>query len=138
MVITEVKKIDSSKKKLREFGLVVGGVLCALGILLWWRGRGTSPYFLTPGILLVITGAVIPVILKPIQKAWMTLAILMGWVMARVLLSVLFFFAITPIGLILSLTGKDILDQKLEPQKQSYWKIRPQTPRVPSDYEKQY
>jgi len=138
MVIAEIKKIESSKKKLREFGLLVGGVLCALGILLWWRGRGTFPYFLTPGILLVITGAVIPVILKPIQKAWMTLAILMGWVMTRVLLSVLFFLAITPIGLILRLTGKDILDQKLEPKKQSYWKIRPQTPRVPSDYEKQF
>ncbi|OGX12065.1 MAG: hypothetical protein A2351_06680 [Omnitrophica bacterium RIFOXYB12_FULL_50_7] len=138
MVIEEIKKIESSPKKLREFGLVVGGVLCALGILLWWRGRGTYPYFFLPGITLVITGAVSPIVLKPLQKIWMTLAILMGWVMTRVLLSILFYLAITPLGLILRLTGKDLLDQKLEPKKQSYWKLRPQTPRVPSDYEKQF
>ncbi len=138
MVIAEIKKIESNPKKLREFGLVVGGVFCVLGGLLLWRGRPSSPYFFAPGIFLVITGAVIPTILKPLQKAWMTLAILMGWVMTRVLLSVLFYLAVTPIGWILRLTGKDILDQKLEPQKSSYWKIRPQTPRVPSDYEKQF
>ncbi len=138
MVIAEIKKIESTPKKLREFGFLVGGVLCALGVLLWWRGRGSFPYFLAPGILLVITGALIPSILKPLQKAWMTLAILMGWVMTRVLLSVLFFLAITPISLLLRMTGKDLLDQKLEPQKQSYWKIRSDPPRVPSDYERQF
>jgi hypothetical protein len=138
MVIEEIKKIESSSKKLREFGLVVGGVLCAVGGLLFWRGRWNFPYFLVPGIFLVITGAVIPSILKPVQKAWMTLAILMGWVMTRVLLSVLFYLAVTPIGLIMRLMGKDLLDQRLEPKRQSYWKIRPQTPRLPSDYEKQY
>lgn len=138
MVIEEIKKIESSPKKLREFGFLVGGVLCVLGILLWWRGRGSYPYFFLPGILLVAAGAVSPSVLKPFQKAWMSLAILMGWVMTRVLLSVLFYLTLTPIGLILRLTGKDLLDQKLEPEKQSYWKIRPQTPRTPSDYEKQF
>ena len=138
MVIEEIKKIESSPKKLREFGLLVGGVLCALGILLWWRGRYTYPYFLFSGILLVIAGAVVPRSLKSLQKAWMTLAILLGWVMTRVLLSVLFYLTLSPIGFVLRLTGKDLLDEKLEPKKQSYWKIRPQVPRVPSDYEKQF
>jgi hypothetical protein len=138
MVIAEIKKIESSPKKLREFGFVVGGVLCAIGILSFWRGKGSFPYFLAPGIILVITGAVIPSILKPVQKAWMTLALLMGWVMTRVFLSVLFYLAITPVGLLLRLMGKDLLDERLEPQKQSYWKLRPQTSRAPADCEKQY
>lgn len=138
MVVSEIKKIESSPKKLREFAFVVGGVLCALGLLLWWRGKGSYPYFLFPGLILVITGTIMPAILKPLQKAWMTLAILMGWVMTRILLSVLFYLTLTPIGLILRLTGKDLLDQKLEPNKKSYWHIRPQNPRSPSDYEKQF
>ena len=138
MILAEIEKIESGPKKLREFGLVVGGVLCALGILLWWRDRGAYPYFFLPGITLVITGAISPIALKPLQKAWMTLAILMGWFMTRVLLSALFYLAITPIGLILRLMGQDLLNQKLEPQKQSYWKIRPQIPRFPSNYEKQF
>ncbi len=138
MILDEIKKIESSEKKLKEFGLLVGGVLCALGILLWCRGRGTYPYFFLSGITLVVTGAASPIALKPLQKVWMTLAILLGWVMTRVLLSVLFYLTFTPIGLIMRLTGKDLLDQKLEPQKRSYWKIRPQIPRIPSDYEKQF
>ena len=138
MIIDEIKKIESTKKKLREFGFLVGGVMCVLGILLWRRGRGSFPYFLVPGIFLVITGALIPSILKPIQKVWMTFAILMGWVMTRVLLSVLFYLTLTPLGFILRLTGKDLLDQRLDPKKNSYWKIRSQTPRIPSDYERQF
>ena len=138
MVIEEIKKIESSEKKLKEFGLLVGGVLCALAGLLGWRGRGSYPYFLVPGFVLLIAGAFLPTVLKPVQKAWMTLAILMGWVMTRVLLSVLFYLAITPIGLLLRITGKDLLDQKLEPKKTSYWKIRSDLSRVPSDYERQF
>ncbi|MFA5160443.1 MAG: SxtJ family membrane protein [Candidatus Omnitrophota bacterium] len=138
MVIAEIKKIESSPQKLREFGLVVGGVLCTLGILLLWRGRESYPYFLVPGLIFVIAGAVSPANLKPLQKAWMTLAILGGWVMTRVFLSILFYLAITPIGLILRLRGKDLLDQKLEPKKQSYWKMRSQTPRGLDSYEKQF
>lgn len=138
MVIAEIKKIESGPKKLREFGLVVGGVFSGLGLFLWWRGRGAYPYFLFPGLVLMITGAIFPGILRPLQKAWMTLAILMGWVMTRVIMTVLFFLVITPIGLILRLTGKDLLDQKLEPLGKSYWKLRPQIPRGPADYEKQY
>ncbi|MFH0986162.1 MAG: SxtJ family membrane protein [Candidatus Omnitrophota bacterium] len=137
-IVKEIRNIESSKKKLREFGLLVGGVLCALGILLFWRGKGHFLYFLAPGTFLVVAGVVIPSILKPFQKAWMTLAVLMGWVMTRVILSALFYFAITPIGLILRLTGKDLLDQRLEPKKNSYWKIRPKASRMASDYEKQF
>jgi len=117
---------------------LVGGVLSALGALLLWRGRSSAPFFLAPGIILVIAGALVPSLLKPIQKAWMTLAILMGWVMTRVLLSALFYLTLTPIGFILRLMGKDLLDQKLEPQKQSYWKVRPPTSRVPNEYERQF
>ena len=138
MILDEIKKIESTPKKLREFGFVVGGVLCALGLLLWWRGRASYPYFFLPGIALVVTGAILPLVLKPFQKVWMTLAILMGWVMTRVLLSVLFFLTIAPIALILRLSGKDLLDRKLDPHKPSYWKIRSHPPRAPSDYEKQF
>jgi hypothetical protein len=43
-----------------------------------------------------------------------------------------------PIGLVMRLTGKDILDEKIESRKPSYWKIRPKMPSGPDDYEKQF
>lgn len=138
MVIEEIKKIESSPKKLREFGFVVGGVFAALGVFLWWRGKPVYPYLFFPGVFLVLTGAFFPPALKPLQKGWMTLALLLGWVMTRVLMTLLFFLAITPIGILVRITGKDLLDTKLGPQKTSYWKIRPQIPHVPADYERQF
>lgn len=138
MVIEEIKRIDSRQKKLREFGFVVGGVLTALGVFLWLRGKTTFPYFLLPGIFLIVIGAVFPLALKPFQKAWMTLAVLMGWVMTRVLMTLLFFLAITPISLILRITGRDLLDTKLDVHAKSYWKIRPPISQTPSDYERQF
>lgn len=138
MILDEIKNIKSTPKKLREFGLLVGSVFCLVAGLFWWRGRPPYSYFLTPGLVLVVLGAVWPAVLKPLQKVWMTLAVLMGWFMTRVLLSALFYLAITPLGLILRLTGKDLLDQRLEPEKQSFWKPRSPVPRVPADYEKQF
>ena len=138
MIIEEIKQIESSPKKLREFGLLVGGVLCALGILLWWRGRDSSPYFVFSGSALMVAGAVVPIVLKPLQKVWMTLAILMSWVMTRVFLSLLFFLALTPIGLIMRLTGKDLLGLKRDPSQGSYWNRRERGARLPQDYEKQF
>ncbi|HNX68416.1 MAG TPA: SxtJ family membrane protein [Candidatus Omnitrophota bacterium] len=138
MVIEEIKKIESTPKKLREFGLLVGGVFLAIGGLLWWRGRAHYLYFVFPGACLAAAGAVCPGVLKPLQKAWMTLAVLMGWVMTRVLMTLLFYIAITPIGLIMRLTGKDILDMRLEPRKPSYWNLRKKIPHSPADYEKQF
>ncbi|HOW58876.1 MAG TPA: SxtJ family membrane protein [Candidatus Omnitrophota bacterium] len=138
MVLSEIKKIDSSRKKLREFGFLVGGVLVALGILFWWRGRIFYPYFFIPGIVLVMAGAFLPSALMPFQKIWMSAAVLLGWVMTRLILSVLFFLVVTPMSMILRLIGKDILDQKLEPSQESYWKSCSQATGSPSDYERQF
>ncbi len=138
MILDEIKKIESSPKKLREFAFVVGGVLCAIGVLLLWRGRENYAWFLFAGMLLAGIGVVASALLMPLQKAWMTLAILIGWVMGRVLLSILFFLVLTPLGVILRLMGKDLLGLRRDPSKKSYWNIRSQDPQIPSDPERQY
>lgn len=138
MIISEIKKIDSSLPKLREFGLLVGGIAIVMGDWLLWRGRGIYPYFLFSGAFLAAAGAIFPAVLLPFQKAWMTLAILMGWVMTRVITALLFFVTVTPISLILKLTGKDLLDIKLDAHAPSYWKLRPKTSPASAEYERQF
>lgn len=139
---TEIQKIDSSTKKLREFGFQIGGVLAVLGVVLAWRGKPTYPYFLIPGMILILLGAWFPSALYLLQRLWMTLSIPLvipiSWVMARLILTVLFYIVITPIALILRLTGKDLLDLKIDLKQSTYW--RQQTPQEtpPSDYERQF
>ena len=119
----EVRALDPSPRALRSFGLVVGGVLLALGALLWWRrGGGPWPWGLTgAGALLVALGGVLPVVLRPVRTAWMAVAFTLGFVMTRVLLTLAFVLAVTPTALVLRLLGKDLLHRHPDPDAASYW-----------------
>ncbi len=134
----EIKNLDTSPKKVREFGLLVGGVFLALGALLAWRGRANAPVFFAIGGFLVLFGLAQPAVLRPVYRLWMTFAIVMGWIMSRVLVSVLFFAVLTPIGLWLRLSDKNLLDLKFKDGRESYWKLRNDGGGKKEDCEKQY
>lgn len=133
----EIKNIDTSVKKLREFGWLVGGVFLALGGFLAWRGKTSAPVFFALGGFLLFFGTIRPQILKYIYIFWMALAAVMGWFMSRVLLTVLFYTTVTPIGLIMRVQGKDLLDLKFPDTKESFWRIRKNSGSK-EDCEKQY
>jgi len=137
-ILSEIGKIKSDKKSLREFGLTVGGILVILGIIALLRHKGSYPYLLIPGAALVIFGLVFPVALLPFQKAWMAFAVVIGYFMSRVILTVLFYAVITPIGVVTRLFGKDMLDERIEKLRASYWKERPAAPQDRKSYENQF
>lgn len=107
----------------REFGLIVGGVFTLLGT--WWlyRGKFTSAaYAVVPlGLLLVLLGLLVPRVLVYPNKAWMTLAEGMSYVSTRVILAVVFFGVLTPIGLIKRAMGWDPLNRRSD-RLLSYWR----------------
>ncbi len=138
MLIEEIKNIKSGKSDLRKFGITIGIVLGILGGLLWWRGKDTYSYFLILSVAFILCGLALPTLLKPLQKAWMTLAVIMGWFMTRVILSILFYFVFTPIGLIPRLLGKQFIDLRIDNSKESYWIYRKPKEFNKSDYEKQF
>ena len=121
MLIEEIKNIKSSKKDLRQFGLTVGIAFCLLGLLLLWRKKEYYSYFFIISATLVSFGLFFPTLLKPIQKAWMTLAVILGWIVTRIILIILFYLVVTPIGILSRLFGKDLLNLKLDKKANSYW-----------------
>jgi len=125
-------------RDLRQFGLLVGGILAGIGILLALRGRGWYPLFLGAGTLLILLGLVMPRALQYMHRAWMTLAILLGWVMTRVVLAVAFFCIITPLGLMLRLMGKDLLALKKKQGADTFWIPRQEAEPPAARMEKQY
>ena len=97
----------------RSFGISVGAVLCAIAIVLAWRGRVTRAEWLGGvGAALLVLGLVQPSLLKWPSAAWWRFAQALGYVNARVLLTVLFGLVLTPLGLIWRLTGKDPLTRR--------------------------
>ncbi len=120
----EIKNLEVSPKKIREFAFLVGGVFILLGGLAFWRGRPAGPWFLGSGAFLVFFGSVFPPFLKPLYRVWMIFAIILGGCMSRVMLTILFYGVITPIGLWLRLRGKDLLNRQFRDGKESEWILR--------------
>lgn len=121
MLLQEIRNIRSEKSDLRKFGITIGIVLGFLSGLLWLRGKDAYIIIVFISIVFILTGLIMPVILKPIQKAWMSFAIVLGWFMTRLILSILFYFIISPIGLIARLLGKKFLNLDFKEKKESYW-----------------
>jgi len=97
----------------RSFGLSVGTMLCVIAALIAWRGRVTRAEAIgTVGAVLVVLGYVRPSLLKYPSDAWWALATVLGWVNARVLLSLAFFLVLTPLGVIWRIIGRDPLERR--------------------------
>ena len=133
----ELNSIKSSKKDLKNFGVTIGFILLMIGAFLFIREKDSCIYFFSIGSILIIVGVITPVILKPIYKIWMIFAVIIGWIMTRVILSILFFSIITTIGIFTRLIGKDFLSLKSKNNK-SYWNIRNKEYELNQDYEKQF
>ena len=127
-----------STEELRKFGLSVGGVFLVLGTISWYRGHTLAPRVLWAlGVTLTVPGLLAPAILRPVQKAWMGMATVIGEVNSRIILAVLFFVVFTPIGLLMRLFG-DPLGRSLADGKASNWIRRSRAPVDRARYERQF
>lgn len=111
------------KNELRKFGLILGTILAGWGA--WWlkAAADTSIYFLAAALLLLLLALVYPFGLKPIFVLWTKLSSIFGWITTRIILTLIFYLIMTPIGWWLRLTGKDLLQLKTQSKAQSYWRI---------------
>jgi hypothetical protein len=93
-----------------SFGLGVGGVCVALGAWLWWRGSPTiGPVLLVTGTLLVGLGLVAPMALRVPNRIWWRVALVLGWVNTRILLTLFFAVVLTPVGVVRRIFGHNPL-----------------------------
>lgn len=121
---------STTTKDLRSFGLLVGGVFCMIG--LWpmvFRGEPLRLWGVALGGLLILLGGVIPQSLGPAYKGWMWVGHVLGWINARILLGIVFYGLITPIGLIFRIMGKDSMRLAFSAESQTYRVLRTPRPR---------
>lgn len=138
MISEEIKNIRESKKDLRKFGITVGIVLLIIAGIIFRNQSSIYIYFGIAGAFLVLSGILLPGILRPVNKIWMTLAILMGWIMTRVILTILFYLVLTPISFTAKIFGNKFLDVKIDKDRKSYWEIREKKQIKPAEYERQF
>jgi hypothetical protein len=144
----EIRDLDSSPQHLRSFGLVVGFAIVVLSFFFAWIS-GSSALLVDgsprPLSLLLATGVALcfvawgaPRALRPLYYAWMTLALILGMVMTRVILTIVFVFLILPIGALMRVLGRDPLQRNQESPADTYWISREDMDRSQERLEKYY
>ena len=136
-ITEEIRALKPKRKDLRNLGLVFLAAFGLIGAFLLWRGRPAGPWFLGAGLLFGLWGLVRPRGLRSIYKIWLSLAIILGYFVSRFLLGVVYYIVLTPIGLVMRLLGKDLLDMKLG-DRDSYWHDRSGESYNPERSEKMY
>ncbi|HOJ16959.1 MAG: hypothetical protein GX452_12810 [Ignavibacteriales bacterium] len=134
----EIKGIDSSPGVLRKFGFIfavifgiIAGIMFINKISLSWFMIVTGLHFL--GFALFAQKfLIIP------HKIWMVFALILGNIMSRLILIITFYFAITPLNLLIKVMGKDLLSLRIDKKRESYWEAKERKIFKKDDFEKQY
>ena len=119
----EVRLLRSSRRELKKFGLIVGSVFFIIGGYGYFRSwpEIVVTILLAAGILLLLAGAIIPDKLKHVHRIWMGAAFAIGWLVSRLILVILFYFVLVPVGFVARILGKEFVDADFRKQKESYW-----------------
>jgi hypothetical protein len=105
--------IEPAGKAERSFGISVGGVLCVIAAVLWWRGHPLRAEALAAaGATLVLFGLFAPRALAGPSAVWWRFSRVLGHFNARVLLTVFFAIVLTPVGLVWRVAGRDPLRRR--------------------------
>jgi hypothetical protein len=138
MLKEEIKLIDKSDEAIKKTGLSVGVVLILISLLLWYLGKTSFVYFSVAGGLFVILVFIAIPVLRPFHKLWMMLALLMGFVMSRVILILLYYLVLTPIGLLAKIVSKKFMPLGFDKNAATYWEKRSKVAKQQIDYERQF
>jgi hypothetical protein len=105
----------------RAFGLVFAGVFLAIAGIPLFHGASIRWWSVGVAAAFALISLVKPALLAGLNRLWMKLGILLGKVVSPIALGILFYVVITPIGVMIRLTGKDPLRLKFDADAKSYW-----------------
>lgn len=120
----------------RKTGLLVATVLGLAAAFSFYRHHQTRSAVLgTLGLLLLLTGLLVPPLARSFHRAWMRFAFILGYINSRILLFVMFYGIVTPYGIISRLFGRDVLNRRGK-RRESYWIQREKTRQTRDQFER--
>ncbi|MFA7692059.1 MAG: hypothetical protein GX117_08835 [Candidatus Hydrogenedentes bacterium] len=134
----------SSKTEQRKFGFVMAAAFAILGLLrtgirYLLHGTFANPqWFFVIALPFLLLALLWPKGLKPVFIAWMKFALVLNWIVTHVMLSIVFFLIIIPMGLFTRLFGSDPLKRQWLPATESYWEAPEEQPEELERYHNQF
>jgi hypothetical protein len=139
MALLELKR-DPTLREVRQFARIWLPAFCAVlatwAVLRWqaWPVAGTL-------VAIALLGVVVewarPRWMMALFLGWMWASFPIGWLVSHILMGLIYYLVITPIGLIMRTAGRDPLSRRFEPEAETYW-TRREPPTDPNHYFRQF
>ena len=104
----------------RSFGIVFFVVFLIIALLPLINEGNLRIWSLTISLIFLILGLINSKILSPLNKIWFKFGLLLGKIISPIVMSIVFFLVVTPIGILMKILKKDLLNLKINNNK-SYW-----------------
>ena len=132
------KSSPASEKELHHFGLLMGLFISAIfGVILPWLAKHSFPVWpWAVGAAFGFIALVSARLLRPVFRVWMAFAAVVNWIMIRLVLGVVFYILVWPMGWALRQVGKDPMRRKCNQNLDSYRVLTP--PRLPDHMKRPY
>lgn len=116
---------DGKRPSERSFGLTLGiPVLLVAGLMLWRQRLVWAVALVAVGALPVLLALAAPALLRPLNRLWTRVGLLLHAIVTPLVMALLFYLTVTPVGLVMRLLGKDPARLKFDRAAATYWIAR--------------
>ena len=120
-MLEQKQNIETSNGSEKSFGIVFAGIFLFIALYpLVYEGH-IRLWAVAVALVFLATAYVTPVLLVLPNKLWFELGLAIGRLVGPIVMGLIYFITVVPVGLIMRLIGKDLLRQKLNPDVKSYW-----------------
>ena len=114
-------KKQKTAEQLRHFGLEMALILNLFALFFIWYEKRAGLVFSLVGGVFLLAAVFVPTWLRTFEKLWMGLGELLGKIVTPLILVLVYYLAVVPMGLLVRILRKDLLALKLDPDAKSYW-----------------
>ena len=125
-VLDTIEHKKTIRQHVREFACIFAIIACGFSAYAWYYQGSMTNFVVGFAVAggLIATGYGLPIALYPVWKAWMTLAIGLGFIVTTVILFVMWLGVFIPLALLLRVIGKHVMDTTFDRSIPSYWNER--------------
>jgi hypothetical protein len=116
-------------RQLRQFAVLFLIFIGGFGTALYFKGKPliVSEILWNLALLVGVVGLLFPRLVRPVYVVMMAVALPIGMVVSTVLMVVIFYLVLTPIGVVARILGYDPMRRRPQPEQATFWIARPRT-----------
>ncbi len=118
---------NPTRRELNQFGFIWLGFLVLFGVVAYFKfgSPSVARWLWIAAVVVPIIGWLMPTFMRVVFLGMSYLSWPIGFVVSHVVLAVVYYLVLTPIGLLTRLFGYDSMKKGFEPEAESYWVERP-------------